>query len=117
MDFEIFKDVLFNLIPLIVAVIGANLAARQLFELKRVKKSGKDSIYNTLDQKFDSKLINDKEDIQLIINSFSCTEDEFYSIAPNWYKRPACAFTYLCNYMIGIEKRDIEILQFYIKNY
>ncbi|MFA8451934.1 MAG: hypothetical protein ACEPOW_14660 [Bacteroidales bacterium] len=82
MDIEIFMNALINLAPLILATTGALLASIKLFELKKVRKSSKDSIYNTLDQKLESGLINDKEDIQLIINSFSRTEDEFYSITP-----------------------------------
>ncbi len=82
MSIENIYDVFKNLIPFIVAAFGAIFVARQLFLIKNVKRIGNKSIYDILDQKFSSGLIKDKEDIQLIINSVSRSEDELYSISP-----------------------------------
>lgn len=71
-----------NLIPFIVAGIGALVVARQLLFFKNVRKAGNETVFDKIDQKFSSDLINDKDDIQLIINSVSRSEDEVYSLAP-----------------------------------
>jgi hypothetical protein len=77
-----FLKILLSILPILLAALGTSLAAQMLFEFKKVKKKSNDSIFNSLDQKFDAELIKDKSDIQLIINSFSRAEDEIYTIAP-----------------------------------
>lgn len=82
MDKEILFSVLSDTLPVFVAALGTLLATKQLFSIKRTKKGDKENIFNSIDEKFSSRLIRDRSDIEVIINSYSRSNDELYSIAP-----------------------------------
>jgi len=76
-----------ELFLLILSLLGAILASTSVLRIflnkDRIKKpSTKEKIFQTIDKKFDSDLIDGKDDILILLNSMSRETDNYYSIAP-----------------------------------
>jgi hypothetical protein len=83
------KDLLLNsewiisIITVLVAAVLTSMLLKIFLRKEREKKpSDKEKFFNAFDKKFDSNLINGKDDLMIILNSISRESENYYSIAP-----------------------------------